>query len=126
MAGQVMVGAVLSVTVTVKEHVAELPAPSVTRKVFVVKPTGKEAPLGNPASCVVVGVQLSVPAGVVYVTTALQLGPAEAVKLDGQVMVGTMLSTTVTTAEQVEVFKAASVTESVTLTVPTFAQLKLD
>ncbi|HEX2898351.1 MAG TPA: hypothetical protein VHS96_01405, partial [Bacteroidia bacterium] len=42
--GQVITGICASVTVTVKEQVAVFPAPSVTRKVLVVTPTGKEAP----------------------------------------------------------------------------------
>ena len=64
--GQLMTGRILSVTVTVKEQVAELPEASVTRKVFVVTPTGKDAPLAKPAVCAVEAPgQLSVPTGAV-------------------------------------------------------------
>ena len=56
----------MSVTVTVNEQVAVLPKASVTKNVFVVEPTGKDAPLPKPAVCVVVEpAQLSVPTGVV-------------------------------------------------------------
>ena len=56
----------MSTTVTVKEQVAELLEPSVTLKVLVVTPTGKEVPLDKPAICVVTEPeQLSVPPGVV-------------------------------------------------------------
>ena len=64
-AGQVIVGSCASLTVTVKAQVAVLLAPSVTLKVFVVVPTGKEDPEGNPEVWIVVGLeQLSVPTGV--------------------------------------------------------------
>jgi hypothetical protein len=51
--------------VTVKEHVAEFPLASVTRKVFVVTPTGKEDPLASPLIRTVLAPgQLSLPTGV--------------------------------------------------------------
>ena len=60
-----MVGSWVSNTVTVKAQVAELPKASVTRKVLIVEPTGKELPVGKPEVWVVLGPeQLSVPAGV--------------------------------------------------------------
>ena len=63
---QTAVGAWRSLTVTVKAQVVELPAASVTRKVFVVTPIGKVAPEAKPAICIVVApLQLSVPLGVV-------------------------------------------------------------
>jgi hypothetical protein len=53
-------------TVTVKLHDAVRPAPSVTVKLFVVVPTGNEAPLARPPVWVVVAVpQLSDPVGAV-------------------------------------------------------------
>ena len=65
-AGQVITGGSLSFTVTVKLHVAVLPAASVTRKTLVVTPTGKADPLANPPVCVVnAPAQLSVPTGAV-------------------------------------------------------------
>ena len=66
LAGQLIEGFSLSVTVTVKLQSVVLPAASVTRKVFVVTPTGKAAPEARPAICVVVAPgQLSVPVGAV-------------------------------------------------------------
>ena len=57
-------GAWLSTTVTENEHVEVAPFAAVTLYVLVVMPTGKDAPLGAPAICVVVApVQLSVPFG---------------------------------------------------------------
>ena len=107
-----------AVTVTVKEHVAELPEPSVTRCVTVVVPTGNAAPLARPAMRVVVApVQLSVPDGVVYVTVAVQ-GAAFCEMLLGQVIDGKVLSTLFTVKLQVfvlpcrAVFCAKSVTEN--------------
>ena len=47
-AGQVIVGAWVSFTVTVKAQVALLFAASVTLKVLVVTPTGNEAPEAEP------------------------------------------------------------------------------
>ena len=49
LAGHVIAGNSVSVTVTVKEHVAVLALPSVTLNVLVVVPTGKVAPLAEPA-----------------------------------------------------------------------------
>jgi hypothetical protein len=46
---QLMLGASLSATVTVKLQVSELPAASVATKVLVVTPTGKALPLAKPA-----------------------------------------------------------------------------
>ena len=51
LAGQVIVGISVSLTVTVKEHVAVLPEPSVTVKLLEVVPEGKLDPLANPAVC---------------------------------------------------------------------------
>ena len=49
-AGQAMVGAWASFTVTVKEQVAVLPEASVTRNELVVVPIGNVAPLARPES----------------------------------------------------------------------------
>ncbi len=62
--GQMINGAWVSFTVTVKAQVALLLAPSVTLKVFVVTPTGNVAPEARPVIRVVVWPeQLSVPTG---------------------------------------------------------------
>ncbi len=71
LAGQVILGASASVTVTVNEQLVFWPFDAVTSKVFVVVPTGKAAPEAKPAVCAVVAPeQLSLPTGAVYVTTA--------------------------------------------------------
>ena len=65
-AAQIIVGASLSSTVTLIEHVAVLPAASVTVNTFVVVPAGKDDPLASPELCTVVApLQLSVPVGAV-------------------------------------------------------------
>src|SRR5204862_1526297 len=96
--GQLITGGSLSVTVTVKLHVAVLPAASVTRNTLVVTPTGKADPLANPPVCVVTApAQLSAPACAPDVTTALQrLASTLATMLDGQLITGGSLSVTVT------------------------------
>ena len=118
--GQKMFGSCTSTTVTVKEQVAEFPPPSVTLKIFVVTPTGNKDPLANPAVLVVVApVQLSVPAGVVYVRSALQtLLELLAVILAGQVIEGAMPSVLLTVNEHVPVLEMASVAVRVTVTDP--------
>ena len=68
LAGQVMPGNTLSVTVTLKLQVLILPAPSVARHVTFVLPLGKVDPLAGPLTFVTVGagvIQLSVAVGVV-------------------------------------------------------------
>jgi hypothetical protein len=60
-----MIGAWLSITVTVNEQDAVLPLASVTVNVLVVVPTGKLEPEAKPAFCAVVWPgQLSCPTGV--------------------------------------------------------------
>ena len=50
LAGQVIAGAWLSLTVTLNEQEAVLPEASVTRKLLVVVPIGKVDPLARPVS----------------------------------------------------------------------------
>src|SRR3989442_637821 len=65
LAGQVICGGSLSVTVTRKLHVAVRPAASVTVNSLVVMPTGNADPLASPIVCAVIAPgQLSVPTGV--------------------------------------------------------------
>ena len=71
-AGQVIVGASLSVTITSKLHSAVSPAPSVAVYVTVVVPTGKVAP-GLKLLVSEAIVQLSPAIGCVQLTTALHL-----------------------------------------------------
>jgi hypothetical protein len=66
LAGQVIVGGWLSVTVTVKEQEVVWLLAAVTTKVLVVTPTGNAAPEAKPAVCIVVWPeQLSNPTGAV-------------------------------------------------------------
>src|SRR5260370_995062 len=66
LAGQLGLGFSVSLTVTLKLQSVWLPAASVTRKVLMVVPTGKVAPLARPAVCAAVAPgQLSVPTGAV-------------------------------------------------------------
>jgi hypothetical protein len=115
--GQVIAGGCVSFTVTVKEHVAVLPAPSVAVQVTVVRPTGNVEPdtgeqttVGDP--------QLSV-ADAVNETTA-EHWPAAAGTLmgDGQVIDGGVVSTTVTVAMHWLAAPLSSLTVSVTVVIP--------
>lgn len=123
-AGQdVITGGVASITVTVVPQVAWLPAPSATVIVIAVVP----GPTGIPGAglCVTVsapgGVQLSV-AETAPVTSGIapwQLAPAAVLIGVGQdVITGGVVSTTVTLAEQVAWFPAASITVILTVVTP--------
>src|SRR5438876_9539148 len=96
--GHAITGGSLSLTVTVKLHVAVLPAASVTRNTCVITPTGKADPLANPPVCVVTApAQLSVPTGAMLsLHDALPISSTLATMLDGQLMAGGSLSLTVT------------------------------
>lgn len=72
-----MVGAAMSLTVTVKLHDEELFAASVAVQVTVVTPNGKFAP--EAGTHVTVAPQLSVAVGVANITAAVQFAPALAV-----------------------------------------------
>jgi hypothetical protein len=66
LAGHVIAGGWLSVTVTVKEQEVVWLLAAVTTKVLVITPSGKAVPEARPAVCAVVWPgQLSVPTGVV-------------------------------------------------------------
>ena len=66
LAGQVIAGAVASVTATVKEQLAVAPLAAVTVKVLVVVPIGNNVPDAKPAVRTVVAPgQLSEPVGAV-------------------------------------------------------------
>ena len=115
-AGQTITGA-MSLTVTTNVQVVSLPAMSVTVNDTSVIPIGNTFPLASPAVCVVVGVQLSVPTGAVYITTAPALLAASTVMSAGQEMAGFSLSTTVIVKEQSSV-PAVFVAVAVTVVVP--------
>jgi hypothetical protein len=65
-AGQLICGFSLSLTMTMKEHVAVRPAPSVTVQLTVVVPLGKADPDG--------GLQTTAPAGSVQLSVAVGAG----------------------------------------------------
>src|SRR5687768_11259149 len=102
-------GFVLSLTMTLKLQVAVFPEPSMAIYVTSVVPIGKVL----PGAFVLVNVereQLSEAVGGVQVATASQDPFAVSRTLDGQpVIVGVILSFTVTVNEQVEIFPVASV-----------------
>ncbi len=114
-----MVGASVSLTVTVKEQVAVLPEPSVTVKPFEVVPEGKLDPLAKPAVCAKLDpAQLSLKL-TEYVTIAAHWpGSLLTTTLAGQVMVGISVSLTVTVKEQVAVLPEPSVTVKLLAVVP--------
>ena len=82
---QLMAGAVVSFTVTVKEQVSVLPEASYATKVFVVVPTGNAVPLARPAIWAILGVEdqeittwpfpVRVPEVFVWLVPALKLPP---------------------------------------------------
>jgi hypothetical protein len=116
-AGQVSCGASASFTVTVNEQVAVLFDASVTVQSTVVVPFGNTEPDAGAQTVVAPG-QLSFMVGL-KVTTAEQLpGSVLTVMLAGHVIVGGILSTTVTVNEQLAVLPAASLAVQVTVVVP--------
>src|SRR5438094_4093944 len=108
--GHMIAGGSLSLTVTVKLHVAVLPAASVTRNTLVVTPTGKADPLANPPVCVFTSpTQLPHTTASVYCTSALCTSdPTLATMFDGQLITGGSLSLTVTVKLHVAVLPARS------------------
>ena len=115
-AGAVIVGFVLSFTVTVWVAVAVFPDPSVTVHVTVVVPNGKVA---GALFVTLATVQLSAVVAVPKVTVvATQLLSADAVTFAGAVIVGFVLSITVIVWVAVVLFPAASVAVQVTVVFP--------
>jgi hypothetical protein len=117
-AGQVITGASVSSTVTVKEQLAVFPDGSVAVQVTVVVPTGKKEP--EAGEQLTVTGQLSVTVGSGNVTKAPHSpGSLEMVISTGQVITGGSVSFTVTVKEHVAVLPAASVAVQVTVVFPT-------
>jgi len=119
--GAEMVGFTLSVMVTTCVAVAVRPLPSVTVQVTVVLPNGNAdgALLVTEATeqlSAVVGVPNETPVAVQPVLVVAETAV-------GAVMVGFKLSLTVTVAVHVEVLPSKSVTVSVTVLAPVFAQV---
>ena len=119
--GQVIFGASVSFTFTVKEQVAVFMLASVTFQTLVVVPTGKKEPLVSPLTNVTVAVeQLSDAAGVGYEVSAPHCPRSfDFTMLAGHVMVGACVSFTVTVKEQVRVLAERSVARQVLVVVPT-------
>jgi hypothetical protein len=87
-AGAVMVGDSVSFTVTVKLHVAVLPAASVAMQLTVLAPFGKVEPVGGSHATVTPGA-LSVAVGAGYCTTAEHCPKSlEATTVAGQTITG--------------------------------------
>ena len=116
--GQLMPGASVSLTVTLKPQLPVLPEASVAVQVTLFVPTAKVEPL--------VGVQLVVAPGQLSLAEALKLTTAEhcpgsvpVTMLVGQFAVGDWVSLTMTLNEQLLVLPLSSVAVQVTLFVPT-------
>lgn len=102
----------MSLTLTVKAQVEELPVPSVARKVTEVTPMSKMEPEAGPKIRVIVGeaVQLSVAVALGKVTVAAHCPVVlPTVILPGQVIVGGVTSSKVTVNVQLWVLPAPSV-----------------
>jgi len=119
--GQVIFGASLSKTVTVKEQLAVLPLPSVARYETVVIPTGNTDPLavllGDER--LRVALQLSLNEGREYATARPHTPSVEPrLSEEGHVIRGASLSTTVTFIEHVARLPEKSATEYVDVVRP--------
>jgi hypothetical protein len=118
LAGQVMIGFCVSLTVTVKLQVAVRPAASVAVELTVVVPTGKALPEAGTLTTVTPG-QLSAALTVKFTTAEHWPGVLFTVMFAGQVMVGFCVSVTVTVKLHTAVFPEASVAVAFTVVVPT-------
>src|SRR5206468_3672976 len=115
---QLICGACVSFTITVKLQLAVLPCASVAVLVTVVVPTAKLVPLAGLLDTVTPG-QLSV--AVTLNVTLLEHAPAAALtaRLLEQVITGACVSLTVTVKLQLALLPCASVAVLVTVVVPT-------
>src|SRR6476646_9438053 len=117
--GQLIVGASVSLTVTVKLQFLEFPAASVAVHVTVLLPFGKVEPEAGTHVTVGFPGQLSVAVGVANVTTAEQCPRSLGLVIfPGQLIVGASVSLTVTVKLQFLEFPAASVAVHVTVLLP--------
>ena len=109
----------MSLTVTVKAQLEELPDPSVTLHVTVVVPFGNVEPDDGEHAGAPTPEQLSLTAGAEKLTAALHCPVAVPVTIfAGQVILGGCVSFTVTVNEQEAELDEASDTEHVTVVVP--------
>ena len=115
-AGAASCGGVVSFTVTVWVASAELPAASVAVYVIVVVPTENTLPAGTPLRVVVTEPELSVAEALPSVASAtdaahaVAAGPVPTVTFAGAVMVGAVVSATVTRCVALAVLSEVSVT----------------
>jgi hypothetical protein len=115
----VKTGLVLSFTITLNEHVAIFPDPSVAVYVTTVVPSENVLPL-LMLGVKEIKVQLSIAMGTAHVTIALQEVLAKTIMSVGQaVRVGLILSFTITLNEHVDKFPDPSIALYVTTVVPT-------
>jgi len=119
LAGQVIAGGWVSLTVTVNWQLAVWPDVSVAVQVTVVVPFGNVDPDGGLQLEVTPG-QLSLAVGENVTTAEHTFGSVGLIMFDGQLIVGFSVSLTVTVNEQVvaEVLPLVSVAEQVTGVVP--------
>jgi len=123
LAGQVIAGACVSLTVTVKVHGADvLPAASRAVQVTVVVPIVKNVPLAGE-QVVVTAEQLSEAAGVKVTLAPHWPGALPVTMLAGQAIVGAVVSFTVTVNVHDAVFLDASVALHVTVVTPSGNEL---
>ena len=122
--GQVIVGAILSSTVTVVVQVEVFPFTSVTVSVTVLSPiSAHENVSGETESVAIPQASVEPPSTSAPVIVTVPFASSCAVK-GWQVAVGATLSSTVTVAVQVELFPFTSVTVKVTVLAPISAQVK--
>ena len=96
--GQVIEGGCVSLTVTVNEQLAELPAASVAVTLIVVIPFGNVVPDAGELITLTMPEQLSVAEGLKVTTAEHILGAVETVMFEGHVGTGGVTSFTVTLA----------------------------
>ena len=116
-AGQLIVGGVESITVTVKLQVAVLPDGSVATLVTVVVPRLNVLPEAGVLTTV--ALQLSVAVTLKLTVAPQLLADAATLMLPGQVMTGAVVSFTVTVCVHVAVLPEVSVAVHVIVVVPT-------
>lgn len=115
--GQLMTGAWLSITITLNEHVATFPEPSVAVYVTTLVPFGKIAP--GATLLVKVNVQLSVAVGGIQLTDFVHVPESVTVISAGQdEITGAILSITETLNEHVDALPVESVAVYITAVEP--------
>ena len=122
--GTVMTGGVVSTTVTVKLDADTLPAKSVAVTFTVVSPSAKVLPLGGVTTSTGAGSTMSV--AVTTKSTTAPVGPvASAMIGSGTVIIGTVVSTTVTVKLAIDTLPVKSVAVTFTVVSPSAKVLSL-